>query len=158
MSTEELLKQRVKVIAPYPNSPYMVGEILTEFFFDNGNSYFSVNDNEKTYPDRVISSGTINECPNIFRKMNWWEERELKDMPEYLKQTGMVDGADNPIPDWYLKVKKHFNAGNGEWRDDSINIFCIDKCDRTIGTNMSYSGFEPTTREEYEQHQLSKTK
>jgi len=146
MTTEELLKPRYKVIADYPKSLYHVGDILNAGWRSE----------DLIYCDH--DGPRWRDYPHLFKKLEWWEDRKIEDMPEYLKQTGMVDGADNPIPDWYLKVKKHFNAGNGEWRDDSINIFCIDKCDRTIGTNMSYSGFEPTTREEYEQHQLSKTK
>ena len=85
MSTEELLKKRVKVIAPYPNSPYKVGEILTEFFFDNGNSYFSVK--ESGFNEKVISSETIKECPNIFEELEWWEdltETDLRNLPDYI--------------------------------------------------------------------------
>jgi hypothetical protein len=77
---------------------------------------------------------------------------DVADMPQYLKETGMIDDDDNPISDWYLKVKKHFNAGNGEWRDNSIRIFCTDDHINGWGfgnKSMSYSYFEPATEAEY---------
>ena len=140
MTTEELLKSRVKVIAPYPNSPYKVGEILTEFFFDNGNSYFSVNKDEKTFPDRVINSRTINECPNIFRKMEWWEDRKIEDMPEYLKEecTGEV-----------IKTEWRWNE---RLEIEGRNIESKEWYETDIATLDSL----PATIEEYEQYLKTK--
>ncbi len=140
MTIEELMKPRYKVVDSFPfNKFYKVGDILT----DDGKTVVTNQDGE------VMFACEFNNYPNVFQSLEWWEERKIEDMPKYLKQTGMVDGADEPIPDWYLKVKKHFNAGNGEWRDDSIHIFCIERCERTMGTNMRYSGFEPATEQEY---------
>lgn len=134
MTTEELLKPRIKVIAPWPgmeDDDYEVGQIYTG-----------------TEEDLNISM--IEMFPHLFKRLEWWEERDKKDMPDYVKQTGMVDSFDNPVPDWYLKVKKHFNCGTGEWRDDSFRVFCAYPDNRTIGTNMNYSGFEPATESEYQ--------
>ena len=143
MSTEELLKPRYKVIAPYPNSPYKVGEILTEFFFDNGNSYFSVND-ENGFHDKVISSETIKECPNIFKEVEWWEDRKIEDMPEYVRFSHLpivwkikkwdFDWFKNPIPEK--------NVQNGETL--------------TILYHFDKSKMLPSTQEEYKQYQQSK--
>ena len=141
MSNEELMKRRWEVIAAFPdNRNYEVGSILDRDWCRY------INDDDE-------SQGTISkisEFPHLFRELGWWEKRKIEDMPMYLKQTGMVDGADNPVPDWYLKVKKHFSAGNGEWRDDSINIFCTEKTETTIGVGgITYSSFEPATEDEY---------
>ena len=145
MSTEELLKSRVKVIAPYPNSPYKVGEILTEFFFDNGNSYFSVND-ENGFHDKVISSVTINECPNIFIKMEWWEDRKIEDMPEYVKlDPNHYDDYHGSNKEGILKVfawDEGFAYLNPENDEDFID-----------NTNLH---FIPSTKEEYEQYLKTK--
>ena len=148
---EKLLQPRYKVIADYPRNKYYenveVGEII-----------------EAWHPNKILQdnrTGFYGKYPHIFKELEWGEEREIEDMPMYLKQTGMVDGANNPLPDWYVKVKKHFNAGNGEWRDDSIHIFCTEDHKNGWGSgvrSMNYNGFEPATEQDYltyKQNQLT---
>ena len=145
MTPELLMKPRYKVIADYPKSPFDVGMILTKS--GGTNNVFTC--------EQAIQKSLVwhpENYPVIFQELMWWEGRTIDEMPEYVKQSGMVDSADNPVPDWYVKVKKHFNAGNGEWRDDSINIFCTE--DHREGwspavRSMNYSGFEPATESEY---------
>ena len=142
MSTEELLKQRRKVIAPYPNSPYKIGEILTEFFFDNGNSYFSVN-SESGFHDKIVSGETIKECPNIFSTMNWWEERELNDMPEYVrfKSNGEI-----------LRIAKRAKGTPSD-------VYCQGVCKGGFTHYyqwLSLYDMMPSTKEEYEQYLKTK--
>jgi len=142
MSKEELLQPRFKVLADYPRNEHYenveVGDII-----------------EAWHPNKILQDNRTDfygKYPHLFRKLEWWEERDVEHMPKYLKETGMVDDDDNPIADWYLKVKKHFNAGNGEWRDNSIRIFCTDDHKDGWGfgnRSMNYSGFEPATEEEY---------
>lgn len=142
MTPEELLRPRFLVIADYPNSECFIDTVIQKELIKYRDSLgFLIND-----------TTTPEDYPAIFKKLEWWERRNVEDMPMYLKQTGMVDSNDEPIPDWYLKVKKHFNAGNGEWRDDSYSLFCIERCERTFGTCMNYSDFEPSTEEEYKKH------
>ncbi len=142
MSNEDLLNPRYKVIADYPRSEHYenvkVGEVIDAW-----------------KPNKVIQrnfTDFYDKFPHLFQKLEWWEERKIEDMPMYLKQTGMVDSHDNTIPDWHIKVKKHFNAGNGEWRDNSIHIFCTEDHKDGWGSgnrSMSYNSFEPSTEEEY---------
>ena len=149
---EKLLQPRYKVIADYPRNKYYenveVGEII-----------------EAWHPNKILQdniTGFYGKYPHIFKELEWWEEREIKDMPMYLKQTGMVDDDDNTLPDWCFKVKKHFNAGNGEWRDNSIRIFCTEE-HPTKGWSLGnrsfhYSGFIPATEQDYltyKQNQLT---
>jgi len=148
---EKLLQPRYKVIADYPRNGHYenveVGEII-----------------EAWHPNKILQdnrTGFYGKYPHIFKELGWWEDRKVSDMPMYLKQTGMVDGANNPLPDWYVKVKKHFNAGNGEWRDDSIHIFCTEDHKNGWGSgvrSMNYNGFEPATEQDYltyKQNQLT---
>jgi hypothetical protein len=132
MTPEELLRPRYKVIAEFPR----------------------IEDFEGCEIDNIIitlsEDNLYEKYPHLFKKLGWWEDRKEEDMPMYLKRTGMVDDDDSPLPDWYLKVKKHFNYGNGEWRDNSVHIFCIDPSERTYGTGLFYSEFEPCTEEEYQ--------
>lgn len=68
MSTEELMQPRYKVIADYPGSIFKKGEILSE--------------------DKVFNKVTYYNCgmyPHLFKKLEWWEERDEKDIPEYVR-------------------------------------------------------------------------
>lgn len=79
MNTEELLKPRYKVIADYPNSPYTVGDVykfkkkLRNSFYEKENGFSPAN---LYAPDQY---------PHLFRKLEWWEERNETDLPQYVK-------------------------------------------------------------------------
>lgn len=75
-----LTQSRYLVIADYPNSPFNVGNILTQYTQFNKTSYW-VNDN--LYTDRHPE-----DYPHLFRLLHWWEYRDEKDMPEYVKGFG----------------------------------------------------------------------
>ena len=143
---EKLLQPRYKLIADYPSNIDDIGTVYEIDLSDGHGIDFEM---------------TCKKYPNLFRELEWWEEREIEDMPMYLKQTGMVDD-DNTLPDWCFKVKKHFNAGNGEWRDNSIRIFCTEE-HPTKGWSLGnrsfhYSGFIPATEQDYltyKQNQLT---
>ena len=140
MEVSKLLKPRFKVIADFPDSDYEIGSIQ-----DRDWSKY-VNGEDET--DGVIWK--ISDFPHLFKKLEWWEERDISEMPMYLKQTGMVDGAENPLPDVFVKVIDHFSAGNGEWRHDSINVFCADSYLTGLKrTSYNYSGWIPATEQEY---------
>lgn len=115
MTKKELLKPRYKVIADYPDGIWEVGDIIHDGF--------------KGW------QGIAPDYPHLFKPLQWWEERELKDMPEYLTYQFM--------PDSPLKVKKvdnHFtnSAGNpnrfGFMAQDDFH---------------SYSKTTPATEQEY---------
>jgi len=68
MTVEQLLEPRYKLIADFPNSPFKVGEILDlkdEWNIDNYLAY--------------------DKYPHLFKRLEWWEERKLEDMPEYVR-------------------------------------------------------------------------
>ena len=65
---DDLLKPRIKVENPYPNSPFTIGEIICEPSWQQ--------------------TEWAKECPNIFRFLKWWEERLESEMPEYVKEEG----------------------------------------------------------------------
>jgi len=139
MNAKELLKDRFEIIANYPDNDFGdVGDILDRNWckYPNGN-------------EQETPIWSISDFPNIFKKLEWWEKRKIEDMPMYLKQTGMVDCFNNPIPDRYLKVKKHWTMGNGEWRDDLCSVFCIEKNTEGLGYYFGYSDYEPIDEDEY---------
>ena len=70
MTIEELTSARYKVIADYPRSLYKVGHII------------HVSENLEGF---VFLTKDILKYPHIFKKMEWWEDRDEKNMPKYLK-------------------------------------------------------------------------
>jgi hypothetical protein len=77
-----LTPPRYLVIADYPNSPFNVGNILTQYTQFNKTSYW-VNDN--LYTDRHPE-----DYPHLFRLLHWWEFRDESEMPEYVKSSKWV--------------------------------------------------------------------
>lgn len=72
---EDLLKPRVKIIAPWPGmeeDDYKVGQIVT------GDSELNLN------------TEMIEKHPHLFKLLEWWEERKPEEMPEYVKFTNSV--------------------------------------------------------------------
>jgi len=76
---------RYQIVGHYPNSPFTVGEIITvedwmlqkeHYYSSTGNALFHINELELS--------------TSIFRKMYWWEHRELEELPEYVQYNGMA--------------------------------------------------------------------
>lgn len=71
MSNEELMRPRYKVIAGYPSNQNKVGDIITI---------------QRSTRDQVeLVCGWYDKFPHLFKKLEWWEEREIEEMPEYVK-------------------------------------------------------------------------
>lgn len=82
MTIEELLKPRIKVIAPMPLMKNKVGDFLKCIIDGNGVS-FGIH-----AVDNCIHFYDIEEFkqwPYIFKELEWWKERKVGDMPAYLK-------------------------------------------------------------------------
>lgn len=62
MSIEHLMQLRYKVIADWPNNGWKIGTIIS--------------DGNPLYYDKY---------PHLYKKLQWWEERKVEDMPEYIK-------------------------------------------------------------------------
>jgi hypothetical protein len=118
---QELLKPRYKVIEDYPFSDCKLGEIFTEgkleaAFFNNLSKY-----------------------PHLFRKLEWWEERDEKDMPEYLRTT---EHGEKFVQPGIMKVM--YYTGKGGIKD---HVRLDTGTDETAGTLF---WFLPATKAEYE--------
>lgn len=81
MNVADLMKPRFKVVAMYPYCPWELNEIL-----------IPDEDEEMVNPatgfvasSKVLSLSDIQLYPHLFRKLAWYEERDVKDMPEYVK-------------------------------------------------------------------------
>lgn len=76
---QELLKPRVKVIAPWPEMERWlarVGDILT----DPGGNETVRNQNDDAVPTFEWET-----FPHLFRKLEWFDERDIEDMPDYVR-------------------------------------------------------------------------
>jgi hypothetical protein len=119
LSKEELLKPRYKVIADFPGMEdygLKVGEIVDSSF----------------HRDLISNLNFLNKYPHLFKKLEWWEEREEGDLPKYLKSFNS---------DTFYKVLK-YNVTSGDVWVESFN-----------GISISIIHFVPATQEEYEQYQ-----
>lgn len=127
MTQEQLMKPRWKVIAAFPdNRNYEVGSILDRDWCRY------VNDEDES--EGVV--WRISDFPHLFKKLEWWEEREEKDMPEYVKWNSCNSGRE-----YIVKVL--------EIKDDQ---FRWEEGWETFTENQDF----PSTKEEYEQYLQSK--
>ena len=154
LTKQQLLIPRVLCIGGkegepnYPFSMFTTGVILVK------NSEYVYKSTGKF--EFSILSEIVDKFPHLFSQMPWWEGRKVDELPDYVKQTGMEDSAGNPVQDVVMKVKKHHSAGNGEWRDDSINIFCADSYLTGTPGSFSYAGWEPADLSDWEEYQKQK--
>lgn len=79
---------RYKVIADYPNQPFPIGDILPSRNYE----YFPITTivyknefGENVRSVNWVESEVIDKYPALFRKLNWYEERDIEDMPKYVK-------------------------------------------------------------------------
>lgn len=61
------------MIAYYPNSPFEIGEILHKTV----HTYDGIR--------HCIPIGEVEKCPAIFKELQWWEKRDISELPEYVK-------------------------------------------------------------------------
>lgn len=77
MSKEELLSPRWKVIALYPGCFWKIGDV---FNYVDHNCFKT-----ESQPSIPMHGSVFTEHPHLFKKLEWWEERKLDEMPEYLQ-------------------------------------------------------------------------
>lgn len=119
MTPEELMKPRYKVIADWPGNRglFPVGEIIAK---------------------ELSSTSLFAECdkyPHLFRKLEWWQDRQLEDFPKYVKRgSGKV-----------FKIGLHLNIST-----NGIAILAEPDKYRTINLKSC----QPATEEEYNQQPI----
>lgn len=121
----DLLKPRWKVLGRYPDSPFQIGIIgYGKTFNTAGNAKFHFED-----------------YPLIFRKLEWWEEREEKDMPQYVKWNYIPNVDDKVMEGCVEKVTRYVQNGYG----------VVIGNDTVIATKY----YLPATETEYQQYLLT---
>jgi hypothetical protein len=146
MTTEELLRDRYRVIADYPQPPYNVDDDERKLIKGDVLLYMRVNcimTYRRIGKYRHLSVGVPcvshpEKYPDVFRKLEWWEEREPEDMPEYIKYENMVSMVVGLDPGEPLRQVKYNGVGR----------FHLDNQYQLKG--FSWSEVLPATKDEYE--------
>lgn len=112
MTAQELLIPRYRLIAAYPfNAHFVKNEVITLDSIDNDTKERFV---RKTYlpsHDKIVQNttnfneSTFKKYPHIFKKLEWWEDRTVDQMPEHIKTN-----VESPI---VFKVKEWFQGDAG---------------------------------------------
>ncbi len=131
MTKEQLMIPRFKVIMDYPQSTYKVGDTLT----DNGKSAVL---NQKG--DAVFAQDWQSH-PKIFEQLEWWQEREIQDMPTHLKVVKVINGEDC--------VGEIIKAIAGSYSVTNPMGYKTDGKFVTGFDNIRLGCFEPSTEEEF---------
>ncbi len=79
---QELLIPRVKVIAPYPHSPWLPDMILIEHP-ETGEMYSEEFGFVGT--KQIVKFSEAADFPAVFRLLGWWEDISSLDLPSYVK-------------------------------------------------------------------------
>jgi len=75
-----LNNDRYEIISDYPNSDFREVGIVIELVAENTYNYIKY---DITYCS-IINYNPAN-YPNIFRKLQWWESREIEELPIYIR-------------------------------------------------------------------------
>ena len=79
----KLSKPRYEVINDYPNNKDFPLGIILEF--ERWNDFYWQHEIEDCQGNRTYLSDFFDMYPHLFRKMEWWENRETSELPEYVK-------------------------------------------------------------------------
>jgi hypothetical protein len=86
LSTKELLKPRIKCIAPYPYAIYKVGDVILFNSEEDSKPIIGTYDNiENVKSLHYVSFQSFLEFSILFENLPWYAERKVEDMPEYVK-------------------------------------------------------------------------
>ena len=126
-----LLTPRFKVIGSFPDSPFHEKEILDAVKYEE-NKFYLVRKNKKNY--------WVSQFPNIFRKLEWWENRTEEEMPKYLKSGMGNDNQIHKIEYWDMSFDKPIGVVKDLGYKKSV-------CD--LGLFKNEYQYQPSTEAEY---------
>ncbi len=151
LSVKELLEDRYKVINPYPNSPYKVGDLI---IFSPGRTSFHITTTSYYDEGAIIKSenyahlNDLEEFSNLFQKLEWWQERKPEEMPEYLKVAKIINRKNH--------IGLIFKAVPGGYNEYMKYGYTTNPAGFVSGfDNVIIECFLPATLEEYNAYQSS---
>ena len=137
MTNEILMIPRVEIINLWPNcSKFKVGDILTNF-----KGFYRIWGKVKSIPASEVDKNN-----HIFNPLEWYEKREEKDMPMYVK-------SENCKMFGVLKVTK-WDGDYNRWH----HLFSDDFKVGSESISIDVRHCLPATKEEYNQYILNNKK
>ena len=127
MTPEQLLQPRYLVIADYPVADLNIGDI---YQFENIHPFSGYS---LQFGKAIIAPKYFDKFPHLFRRLEWWEHRNPKDMPEYVKT---INGK---------SVYKFYGFG-------SLGNSYAKVKDDEYRSNYLLSALLPATKEEYDNY------
>ena len=149
LSSEELLKPRFKVIAPYPDSPFKVGDILRlhpRSFKNPTSTQRWTTKPELPEFDAPIILGHVDRFPALFQPLQWWEERAVEDLPEYVECARTPD--QEIMPGDVLKIREWFcgTCGRTTHKGDDHAVCVLDNNCFLPATLADYTAYQNQTK------------
>jgi hypothetical protein len=144
MTIKDLLIPRYAVAMNYPGSPFKIGDILTNVL---GVTYRI---NGSQIVENVIA---IQEFPEIFKPLIWWEFRDREDMPIYLKlEENYMSANGKKIilkAGTVLKVGSYFGTGKEATKYGRGTGAFLPMGKSNTADIENLNAFLPATEEEY---------
>jgi hypothetical protein len=125
MDKRKLLEYRFKVIADYPHSKWAVGQTVVLSTTKFGEPVYEWAEHDGMHSEGVLF---FTEYPQIFRPMEWHEERTIEDLPDYVK---------------YQK-----NIYKAYWKCE-VSVRCEKHPSDGIGLDADWGSCLPATEAEY---------
>lgn len=88
---QELMKPRYKVIKDYPLSMYHVGAILYLQPFSGDSFFHPTKDYPEIHTYFSILRTKLDDYPEFFKKLQWWEDRTIEEMPNKVVSLILID-------------------------------------------------------------------
>lgn len=102
----DLLIPRVKLIAHYPGCPWFVGAILANVEFGCYQG-IGIDGTLKT-----VDIYEVEQSPLNFKKLEWWEEIPLAELPKYVIKTNQSWDGVIVVKQWNESIA---GSGRGPW-------------------------------------------
>lgn len=137
-TASDLLKPRCMVAEDYPENPFEIGMILIQDKDTVGEVWVLESEVGLIKQDRNFFYGDILKYPKIFKPLHWWQERNIIDLPDYIKWTS--PGQDLIS---FFKVNNWYSSPNSS---DIIGCYVADY------GRLFIKDCQPANKEEYDQY------
>lgn len=92
MNPEQLLIPRYKVIADYPDSKFVIGDMLFMYKYKSSESMYTyVTNPESALNGTSLKPEYVEKMSHLFKPLQWWQDRKREDLSGYIKR--MTDGV-----------------------------------------------------------------
>jgi hypothetical protein len=148
LTTEELLRDRIKIIADYPGNKFKVGDILT--YSHNFLPTMTVGVGNQIWRNQegvIVSYNKFKDFPHLFQPLPWWSDREISDMPVFIKFPH--NGRVYKISKWSKNID-HWNMINVIDDKDMTDLFA------SIDWHFKKDECVPCTEADYEAYNQQK--